>query len=126
MAGRGPTVKVEGAARLRRTMRQAGLDLEDLKAAHARAVKIAEGAVQAPRRSGRLAGTVRSAGTKTAGILRAGRASVPYAGPIHWGWKARGITAQPFLSDAAQRSEPRWLPVYTEAVDAALDQVKGI
>jgi hypothetical protein len=33
---------------------------------------------------------------QTAAVVRAGRASVPYAGPIHWGWPSRHITAQPF------------------------------
>lgn len=121
-----PTFEVQGGRQLRRTLKAAGVDLNDLKAAHAEAARIAEQAVKAPRRSGRLAGSVRSAGTKTAGILRAGRASVPYAGVIHWGWPRRGIPARPFLSEAAQSSEPRWLPVYQRHVDKALDQVKGI
>lgn len=120
-----PTVQVEGAAKLRRTLKAAGSDLGDLKDAHAQAAKIAEGAVHAPRRTGLLAGTVRSSGTKTAGILRAGRASVPYAGVIHWGWPKRGIPARPFLSDAATSSEPRWLPVYEAAIEEALRQVEG-
>lgn len=107
-------------------MKQAGLDLGNLRAAHAKAAKIAEGAANPPKRSGALASTVRSSGTKTAGVLRAGRASVPYAGPIHWGWPRRGISANPFLSDAAQRSESTWLPVYEAAVNDALDQIKGI
>lgn len=123
----GPTVRVEGAARLRRTLRQAGDDLGSLKAAHTKAAKIAADAVNAPRGpSGRLASSVRSSGTKTAGILRAGRASVPYAGPIHWGWPRRGIRANPFLSEGAQNSESQWLPVYEGAVDDAINQVKGI
>lgn len=121
-----PQVKVEGAARLRRTLKQAGDDLSNLRAAHAQAAKIAAGAVNAPRVSGALASTVRSSGTKTAGILRAGKASVPYAGAIHWGWPRRGIEPNPFLSDAAQRSESTWMPIYESAVDKALDQIKGV
>ncbi len=44
---------------------------------------------EAPRRSGRLAGDIRSSGTKARGIIRVGRKALPYAGPIHWGWPGR-------------------------------------
>ena len=126
MAKRG-LVEVEGAARLRRTLRAAGADLEQLRAAHAAAAAIATEAAanRAPVRSGTLAATVRGSGTKTAGIVRAGFARVPYAGPIHWGWPARSITAQPFIVEAAQDTEPSWIRVYEQAVDQALKQIKG-
>lgn len=109
-------------------MRAAGADLGQLKSAHAEAAGIAKaGAVErVPVRSGRLRQTVRASGTNTAGILRAGYASVPYAGPIHWGWPARHITANPFLSDGATDTQPEWLPVYEHAVDDAISQVRGI
>jgi hypothetical protein len=120
-------VKVEGLATLVRTMRKAGEDLADLKDANARAAAIVVGraSATAPRRSGRLAASVR--GTRAAGRARvqAGRASVPYAGPIHFGWPARRIAAQPFLSDAARATEPQWLPTYVKDVQAALDKVRG-
>lgn len=123
----GPIVQVEGAARLRRTLKAAGEDLGELKAAHAEAAAIAAKASAAltPVRSGRLQASVRSSGTTTAGIIRAGRASVPYAGPIHWGWKRRGIKATPFLSDGATSSEGQWLPIYERTVDGALKRVEG-
>lgn len=128
MVSRSAGIEVEGAARLRRTLRRAGDDLQDLRAAHAAAANIAASAsaALAPKRTGTLADTVRGSGTKTAGVLRAGFAKVPYAGPIHWGWPARHITANPFLSDGAKDSEGRWLPVYEAAVDQALQKVRGI
>jgi hypothetical protein len=120
-------VRVEGLATLTRTMRKAGEDLADLKDANARAaqVVVSAAAAMAPRRSGRLASSIR--GTRAAGRARvqAGRASVPYAGPIHWGWPARRIGAQPFLTDAAQATEGTWLPQYLKDVQAALDGVRG-
>lgn len=121
-------VQVEGLATLTRTMRKAGEDLSDLKDANARAAAIVVSAAagMAPRRSGRLAGTIR--GTRAAGRARvqAGRASVPYAAPIHWGWPARGIKAQPFLSEAARATEGQWLPVYLQDVERALSNVRGV
>lgn len=120
-------VTVEGLAALTRTMRKAGEDLTDLKDANARAAAIVASAAagMAPRRTGRLAASIR--GTRAAARARvvAGRVSVPYAAPIHWGWPARHIKANPFLSDAARATEPQWLPQYLKDVEAALDNVKG-
>ncbi|MFL0579178.1 HK97 gp10 family phage protein [Dietzia sp. 179-F 9C3 NHS] len=120
-------VKVDGGARLRRTLRQAGADLQALTDAHAAAAKLVADRARAtaPRVSGTLAGTIRPSGTKTRAVVRAGYKSVPYGGPIHWGWPARNITAQPFLTDAAQATEPAWSAIYLTAVDRTLDQVAG-
>lgn len=122
------TVQVEGARRLRSTLRAAGDDLADLKQAHADAAQIATaaGKAGAPRLSGRLAGTVRGSGTKTAAIIRASTKAVPYANPIHWGWHRHHIKPNPWLSLAAQATEPEWTAVYMSAVDKAISQVKGI
>jgi hypothetical protein len=122
-------VIIEGAARLRRTLRAAGDDLSDLRRAHRDAAGIAaEASAQLVKsRTGRLAATVRAAGTKTAGIIRAGNNTrVLYAGPIHWGWHRRHIKANPFLSRGAKNSEGRWIRVYENAVDNALDKIEGI
>lgn len=120
--------ELKGAATLRRTLRQAGEDLEDLKEANSRAAKVVEGAAHqdVPKVTGKLDSTIRSSGTKTAGIIRAGRKSVPYAGVVQWGWPAHNITPQPFATDAAKRTEPTWGRIYTEAVDTAIARIKGI
>ena len=120
-------LRVEGGRQLRATLRAAGSDLSDLKAAHREAAAIAANtsAALAPFRTGRLKASVRSSGTLSAGIVRAGRAAVPYAPVIHWGWAAKGITAQPFVSYGAQSSEGTWLPVYQHAVNNALERVHG-
>lgn len=120
-------VRVEGLATLTRTMRKAGEDLGDLKDANARAaaIVISAAAGMAPRRSGRLAGTLRSSRVAGRARILAGRASVPYGPPIHWGWPARGIRAQPFISEAARATEGTWLPLYLADVQSALDKVRG-
>lgn len=121
-------IRVEGAANLRRTMRKAGDDLGDLQEAHAAAAAIAGARARetAPQRTGRLASSVRWSGAKATATVRAGGASVPYAMPIHWGWPARGIPAQPFISEAARATESAWTAVYEAAVEAILHRVKGI
>lgn len=123
-----PGIKVDGARQLRKTLREAGDDLADLKAAHAAAAEIAAraSAALAPSRSGALKASIRSSGTKTAGVVRAGKKAVPYAGPIHWGWFKRGIKPNLFISRGAQDSEGRWLPVYEQAVHTAIEKVEGI
>lgn len=121
-------ITVEGQRELRRSLRKAGDDLEDLKGVHAEAAKIAESGARpiVPVLTGQLAGTVRSSGTKTSAVLRAGKKAVPYAGPRHWGWPARGIEPAPFLADGAKRTEPQWVEVFYEYVKKATKKVKGI
>lgn len=79
-----------------------------------------------PRSGGRLKKSIRPGATTKAGIVKAGSASrVPYAGPIHWGWPARNIRPQPFLTLAAQATESEWLPEYERHMLDAIKQVKG-
>lgn len=121
-------VRVEGGRELRRSLRRAAGNLNDLKAAHGAAGAIVAAAAKprAPRGpSGDLGASVRSSGTTTAAIVRAGYASVPYAGPIHWGWPARHIAPQPWLSTTAQATEPTWLAIYETAVERVLDTITG-
>lgn len=126
-------VQIEGMRNLRSTLRAAGDDLAELKSVNAAAASIASTRAQqwAPRSSGALAASVRSSGTKTAGIVRAGNnrrsaSGVPYANAIHWGWPRRNITANPFLSYSAQSTEPTWIRLYTDYLDKTIGKIKGI
>lgn len=128
-----PNVEVRGAARLRSTMRKAGADLGQLKDAHKRAAEIVAGAARqrAPRATGKLAATVRAAGTLRAGVVRAGFKRTPYAGPNNWGWPTgsgpRGaFGGSNFITDAAKATEPAWVPVYLGDLDRIIDQIEGI
>lgn len=122
-----PQVEVKGAKELRKQLKAAGDDLADLKATHKKIAQIVEfDALQlAPVVTGGLVGSIRASGTQTAAIVRAGRKSVPYAGPIHWGWPARNITAQPFLVDAQEAKYEDWMSEYTQLVAKALDKIAG-
>lgn len=123
-----PAVEVIGGARLRRTMRKAGADLKQLTELNRRAaatvLPVATSA--APRRSGRLASTGRVGATTRAGVVRFGRQSVPYAGPIHYGWPARNIKAQPWAVDAAHNTESRWVEIYLAGIKEIIDQIEGM
>ncbi|MCB4209163.1 hypothetical protein [Arthrobacter sp. UM1] len=120
-------VEFAGGYQLRKTLRAAGDDLSRLKALHREVGEIvADGARQrTPRRRGRLVGSIRVSPRQTGVSIRAGRKAIPYAGPVHWGWPARGIGQSLYLTDAAKASEPRWVGVYARGVVKILDQVKG-
>lgn len=120
-------VKLVGGRRLRRAMRDAGLDLRELKETNRRVAGIvaSEGKSSAPVVSGRLAADVRPTASQTSATVRAGRKSLPYAGAIHWGWPKRGIAANPWLSEAAQRTEPTWQDVYMSFINKTIDQIEG-
>jgi hypothetical protein len=123
-----PVVKVRGLSRLTRTMKAAEADLSELNTVHAKvaALVAASAASRAPRRSGRLAASVRGSKARRRASVTAGYAkSVPYAGPIHWGWPARNIEPQPFIYDAAQSTETAWLGVYTAGLNDIIDRVQG-
>lgn len=126
--GYGTGVKVEGAARLRSTLRRAGADMKEMTETHRVIAGIIVSSTTAPYKDGDLSATVRPGATRTAAIARAGnnrKTGVPYANPIHWGWHRRHIKPHPFLSLAAQRSEPKWFAAYTAAIDRILDKIKG-
>lgn len=78
----------------------------------------------APRRTGKLAGSIRTVGgtTKT-GRVFAGSASVPYAGPIHWGWPRRNIDPQPFISEAVANTLPQVRDIFGGRMRDILNQL---
>lgn len=125
MAGPPISVEVQGAKALRAQLRAAGIGLSDLKAAHASVAGMVVGKSRpgAPVRSGALAASVRGSGQAGAAMLRAGRASVPYANPIHWGWPARNIPAHPWLWATVEDEQPAIVAQYTAAVQALMDAI---
>ncbi|MFE3071777.1 hypothetical protein [Streptomyces sp. NPDC059247] len=127
-AGRGTTVvQVEGGRELRRRLRRIEGGLDDLRDAH-RWVADYVGTMaraQAPRRTGALAATERDSGTRTMSTVRYGRASVPYAGPIHYGWPARHIAPTPWVITAAQASEGVWRPHFETLLAELVERTPG-
>lgn len=125
MAAQG--VRVEGLARLQRTLREFGDGIEDLKEANSKVADLVarEASNRAPRRTGALAGSVR--GNRAAGraVVAAGKAKVPYAGPIHWGWPSHNIAANKFITQAAADTEEAWLSLYERDIQRLADKVEG-
>lgn len=118
-------VRIDGLREVRSAIRGISDDLDRerargaLKELNADAAKIvAQRAIAiVPRRSGRLADTIRPSGTQKSARVRAGFKRVPYAGPIHFGWGARGIRPQPFLYDALDARRQQVIDVYERGVD---------
>jgi len=125
-------IRVEGLAELRRTLAAAGVDMSDFtetnKLAAALVATAARGtAPVGPPVGGHLASSIRPGATRTTAMVRVGNNTrFPYAGPIHWGWAARGIRANPWVSEAATGTEDTWLPKYMDRVDQIVGTVKGI
>lgn len=123
-------VTVSGARELRRTLRKAGADMKELRTAHLEVAGIIIKSTRAPYRKGLLEASLRAGATQTTAIARAGnnrkgKTAVRYANPIHWGWRRRHIKPNPFLSLAAQRSEPRWFAAYARHIEQILSKIKG-
>lgn len=118
--------QVEGARELRRALGRGADALADLKDANAAAAAtVADRArLTGPRVSGRLDASVRSSGTKTQAVVRAGSRSVPYAGVIHFGWPARHIAAEPFIIDAGRATESSWVGLYLSAIQKIIDKIE--
>lgn len=79
-----------------------------------------------PVRSGRLKRTGRTSGTKAAGVVRYGKAAVPYAGPAHFGHYGRSqggfMRPQPWLYDAADLRGAEVVANYEQFVAKVLAQ----
>lgn len=122
-----PVVRVEGVSRLVRTMRAAELDVDELKEVTIAAGALALAAIRprVPVRSGRLLSTVRSNRAARRSTVSAGRASLPYGPPVHWGWPARGIDGQPFGPEGLEAAEPAIHALYVAGVERIVDKIKG-
>lgn len=119
-------LRVNGLNVFRRNLRRVNSDLpKGLTALHKELAATLVDAARdtAPRRTGRLASTIRPFGTQKAAAVGAGKKAVPYAGPIHYGWPARNITAQPFLTETIHRHQERLLRDYEQQLSAFIERV---
>ena len=123
-------IRVEGAKKLRRTLKAAGVDMKDLAKLNKQAASIvaARAKQMAPvgsPKNGHIKSTIRAGATQKAGIVRVGNVRRPYGGAIHWGWPARNIEAQPWVADAAKATEPQWVDNYFDGLMKTIRSVEG-
>lgn len=123
--GASVSMELRGVRELSRALRAAGGDLDDLKTTNRQAADVVTpvAARLAPKRTGRLAATIRAGATRRAGVVRAGKKAVPYAGVINYGWPTRNIRARLFMNRAAKQTEPQWTQIYNQAVQKIIDDI---
>src|SRR4051812_26718726 len=95
-------VRITGLSAVVRTLLELGLEVDDLKDAFAdiAAAGARQVALYAPKLDGTLAGDVRGNRARSKSVVTAGRVSVPYAGPINYGWAAHNISPSGFMQKA--------------------------
>ncbi len=113
--------RIDGLNETVRSLQRLGVEVDDLKDVMA---DIAEegaryAAAFAPKRSGRLAGTIRGNRAKGKAVVAAGRGRVKYAGAINYGWKRRHIAPSMFM----QRADAKLAPVAVEKLEAGIDRL---
>lgn len=122
---RAARIQVEGARELRRALKKAGDEAEDLKDAHQAAgeVVVTEAQSIVPTLSGRLGASIRASRAKAGATVKAGGAGVVYAGVQHFGWPGHNISPNPFLYTAIDNRRNEVIEAYETAIDKITDRV---
>jgi phage gpG-like protein len=117
-------VRVLGADRLAATLEKASKQIADMSDGYGKAAEIVSGAgaSSAPRRTGRLAGSMTTERAKGSATITS---PLVYAVPIHWGRPAHNIEANPFLMRAADRTEAQWVGAIDDEVQRICNEVEG-
>lgn len=116
------SLEVEGLRDTIKSLERIGVDVNDLKDVMA---DIASEGSQlassfAPKRSGSLARSIRGNRAKNKAVVTAGKARVPYAGAINYGWPARNIEPSLFMQRADQVLAERVPDMLSEGIDRAI------
>ena len=111
-------VEVEGAKELRRAFDRMEDRAGDLRELHKDAASIVEREAESivPVLTGRLRDSIRTTAGKTSAAVLAGKRLIPYAGPIHFGWREHNIEPQPFLYDALDDRRDDIIARYADGV----------
>jgi hypothetical protein len=127
MAGGAAGFRIEGVNKLVRDLQALGLEVDDLKDVFADlAAKGATLAARfAPKRTGRLAGNIRGNRAKSKAVVTSGGRAVPYAGPLNYGWPARGIAPSNYLQRADEALRPYALAELSAGIDRKIKE-KGL
>lgn len=112
---------MEGLNKTLRALQTYGVEVADLKDVMAGIAQ--EGAALVRRYTpvgptGRLRGTVRGNKAKAKAVVIAGRARIPYAGAINYGWPKRNIKASLFM----QRADTELAPRAVEMLESGLEE----
>ena len=125
-----PQLELVGYRQLKKELRQLGDEaVASLKQTNKEAADLVADTARPdiPVRSGRLKSTLRTTGTMRGGVVRMGRKTIPYAGPIHFGWPNRPNAAKgwrggpirpnPFLYEAMDRRVTEVMAIYSKYLE---------
>ncbi|MGL5928601.1 MAG: hypothetical protein ACRCY8_06675 [Dermatophilaceae bacterium] len=114
-------VRIDGLNRVVRDLQSLGVEVDDLKTVFGKIADAAadRAAAAAPRKSGRLAASIRGNRAKNKAVVTAGRARVPYAGAINYGWRKRGIEPAEFM----QESDRQMRQVAPRMLEQGIDKI---
>lgn len=121
-------VFVEGARELARSLRRAGVDVKELKAANQRVGQIVVQAAQAraPKKTGRLAASIRASKEAAAVTIRAGNnGAIPYAAVQEYGWPRHHISAKHYLTGAIADKRDEVMALYFAELDRIIGTIEG-
>lgn len=114
-------VRIEGLGQTLRKLSKAGADATDMKdLMHSIGMLVVNAASPPVGATGKLAGSLRAGRGKTKAVVRAGGARVPYAGVIHYGWPARNIAPNPFITDALRKQQGAAFSMLEDGIQAIL------
>lgn len=117
-----PGFRVDGLNQVVNALLGVGLEVDDLKGAFSaiadRGARVA--AALAPRRTGTLASDIRGNRARSKAVVTAGRVSVPYAGPINYGWARHGIEPSGFMQRTDQVMQPFALRQLENEINTAI------
>jgi hypothetical protein len=93
-------LKITGLQEVERDLARIGVKLSDLDFAGIASEGMRLAASFAPKRSGKLAASIKGSKSKSRATIRAGGARVPYAAAINYGWRKRHIEPAGFMQRA--------------------------
>jgi hypothetical protein len=125
------SIKVEGLRDIQKSLTALGAEKAEFTDNNLEAAQtlIKSATPLVPRKSGKLASTLKAGKTANYAVARAGLGSVPYANPIHWGWTYdakrfiyRNIKPQPFFTRALGYSYEEIIANYDKNLQKLIDK----
>jgi len=117
-------IDVRDLRKLRRALNDADREFgKKLRTANKEAAEVVlkEAIPLVPVRTGKLQRSTKVRASQTSASIKSGSKSrVPYAPPIHWGWKARNIDPSEYLYSAIVKSRQKVLDVYSKSLEKVI------
>jgi hypothetical protein len=121
------TTYVSGLREVVRNLEKVGIEAADMKEVFTAIGQMVanQASLLAPRKSGRLAASIKPTKTKNKAAVRGGSARVPYAGAINYGWRKRGIAPSRFLQRAIDANESKAVQMMEDGLDQIITKHIG-